>query len=140
MSFLIWLVSLKVFFLGRQITNIVELAYEMMHTICMSIRKQGRISLKLDTSKAYSRVKWSFVVKVMEKMGFLDHWVCLIWNCMSFITYSVKVNNSILDNIVPSLGLRQGDPYHHTFSYCVEKTYPPFWKKQNPLNLFTGFK
>ena len=41
-------------------------------------KSSGFIALKLDMSKAYDRVKWSFLKKIMEKMGFGASWVQLV--------------------------------------------------------------
>ena len=58
---------------GRLITDNVLVAYEMMHHI--SQKKSGRVgdlALKLDMSKAYDRVKWIWLEKIMQRLGFDD--------------------------------------------------------------------
>lgn len=40
----------------------------------------GRVALKLDMNKAYERIEWYYVIKVMRRMGFLDKWLFLIRN------------------------------------------------------------
>ena len=60
---------------GRLITNNVIVAFETMHHI--SQKKGGNVgemALKLDMSKAYDRVEWTCLDKIMEKLGFLTHW------------------------------------------------------------------
>jgi hypothetical protein len=58
---------------GRMITDNVLLAYEITHM--MHNKKGGRdglVAVKLDMSKAYDRVEWSFLERLMERMGFHD--------------------------------------------------------------------
>ena len=40
--------------------------------------KNGFMAIKLDISKAYDRVKWSFLREVMKRMGLNDKWVELV--------------------------------------------------------------
>ena len=61
------------FILDRLITDNTTVAYEMLHR--MRNRRRGKIghmAIKLDISKSYDRVEWSFVQRIMLKMGLLD--------------------------------------------------------------------
>ncbi|XP_057813460.2 uncharacterized protein LOC131027422 [Cryptomeria japonica] len=66
--------------------------------------------LKLDISKAYDKVNWNFLFKVLKTMGFGDKLIKLIGECISTVTYFVLLNGSPLENFRASRGLRQGDP------------------------------
>jgi hypothetical protein len=49
--------------------------------------KQGWATINLDMSKAYDRVEWSFLEKIMIKMRFCQEWVGLILKCVSSVSY-----------------------------------------------------
>ena len=76
-------------------------------------KKKGQRALcavKLDMHKAYDRVEWIFLEKIMTKLGFDQHWVKLIMACVTSVRYRVRFNSVETDTIIPTRGLRQGDP------------------------------
>lgn len=72
--------------------------------------KSEFMTMKLDMSKAYDRVECVFLLHLMGKMGFHTRWIGLISTCISSIAYSVLVNGEPKGNIIPTRGIRQGDP------------------------------
>lgn len=61
---------------NRLITSNALVAFEIFHF--SKNKRWGKTScftLKLDMTKAYDRVEWSFLEKMMEKMSFLAIWI-----------------------------------------------------------------
>ena len=61
----------------------------------MHCRKNGKTSslaLKLDISKVYNRVEWSFLKGIMEKMGFPKRWIERVMSCVTTPTFSIRIN------------------------------------------------
>jgi hypothetical protein len=96
---------------GRMITDNALLAFECLHYMEHGTSMNSNFcAYKLDLSKAYDRVDWSFLENTMHRIGFSHRWVQWIMACVTTVRYSVKFNGTLLEAFSPSRGLRQGDP------------------------------
>ncbi|KAI5327143.1 hypothetical protein L3X38_026539 [Prunus dulcis] len=72
-------------------------------------------------AKTYDRAEWNFICKMMEKLGFHDELVKLVFECISTVSYSLIKHGAVEDNIIPQRGIIQGDPLSpYLFLICAK--------------------
>lgn len=80
----------------------------------------SRCALKIDISKPFDTVQWSFLIKLLEAMEFyvpFIHWISL---CITTASFSVQVNGELAGYFQSERGQRQGcalSPY--LFFICM---------------------
>ena len=78
---------------GLLITDNVLVAFKIMNFISQKRSGKTRVmTLKLDMSKAFDRVEWSYLEKIMSKMGFHPRWIAMVMSCVTSFTYSIRIN------------------------------------------------
>ena len=86
-------VVLKDIVCERLIKDNVLVAHELMNHIHRKWKgKDGEMALKLDMSKAYDRVEWGCLQKIMEKLVFHEWWIRIVMACVSSVTYAIRLN------------------------------------------------
>lgn len=68
----------------------------------------SRSAVKLDISKAFDTVKWSFMEATLRAMHYLELFVTWIMRCIETSTFSVSVNGELEGFFPNSRGLCQG--------------------------------
>ena len=80
------------FLLGRQIHDVVGVIQEGMHTI--SSKGLKSTVLKIDLSKSYDRVSWTYLRVVLSKMGFVGSFISWVMSSLSSVSFSLLVNGA----------------------------------------------
>ncbi|XP_042443883.1 uncharacterized protein LOC122028980 [Zingiber officinale] len=94
---------------GRLISDNILMAQELDHKLNYHIRG-GNLILKLDMAKAYDRVQWGILFRVMAAFGFSEAVIAFIRRCVTSSWFSVLVNGQLSGFFRSQRGLRQGDP------------------------------
>lgn len=90
-------------------------------------------------SKAYDKMEWNLILLALKHFGFSSRWTNWIKECLSSVSYSVLLNGSPHGFIVPSRGLRQGDPLSPFLFVIGMEILSRLLDKAQSLSLVKGF-
>ena len=97
----------SVFVHGRSIQDNVVLTFEVIHYMKRKTRgKVGNVALKIYISKAYDRVDWSYLRKILIQLGLDPNWMSLVMWFVSTAKFSICLNGDLVGPINPERGLR----------------------------------
>ncbi|WVZ79026.1 hypothetical protein U9M48_026654 [Paspalum notatum var. saurae] len=86
-----------------------QTAFVRVHCERVSASRAGRILLKIDISKAFDTLAWSFLPEVLEACGFGARWRNWVSILLSSASSRVLPNGQPGRNILHRRGVRQGD-------------------------------
>jgi mannosylglycoprotein endo-beta-mannosidase len=76
----------------------------------LHVRKRPSVLLKVDITKAFDSVSWSFLLDILQFMGFPRRWTNWISVLLSTTNNKIALNGDHGQRICHARGLRQGDP------------------------------
>ncbi|KAE8781484.1 hypothetical protein D1007_45266 [Hordeum vulgare] len=92
---------------GRNIHDNFILVQEV--AINLHRRKSKGVIAKLDISRAFDLLSWSFLLEVLRAKGFSEHWCSRLTTLLSTASSRVLVNGSLGKKFRHAKGLRKGD-------------------------------
>ena len=106
----------------RLITDNTTVAFEVLHKMRNRRKgKRGQMAVKLDISKAYDRMEWCFLERIMAKLGLNERLIHLAKEIVTTASYSILINGEPRGHIKPSKGIKQDDPLSpYLFIMCAE--------------------
>ncbi|CAJ2637710.1 unnamed protein product [Trifolium pratense] len=102
-------------------------------------RKDGCLLFKVDFERAYDTVSWSYLERMMFKMGFSDGWITWLRTCIFQSSMSILVNGSPTADFNVGRGLRQGDPLSPFLFLIVAEGLAGLMRKAVELGKFKGY-
>jgi hypothetical protein len=66
------------------------------------------------------------------KLGFSPEWIKAVMRCVTQVRYAVRVNGELTSLVLPTRGIRQGDPISpYLFLLCTEGLSSPLFQKEH---------
>uniref|UniRef100_M0ZKY9 RNA-directed DNA polymerase (Reverse transcriptase) n=1 Tax=Solanum tuberosum TaxID=4113 RepID=M0ZKY9_SOLTU len=123
---------------GRSITENVLLAREIIRDIHRR-DKLHNVVVKLGMAKAYDRVSWKYLLKVLRCFGFSERIINVVLRLISNNWYSMLVNGQSFGFFQSSRGLKQGDPLSPTLFIIAAEVLSMSLNKLFEDQVFRGY-
>ena len=107
---------------SKLISDNILVAFETLHSMQKHKENDNYMAIKVDMSRTYDKVQWSYLEVVMKKKGFEERWIKLMMVYVKTITYSILVNGESKGLINLTRGIHQEDPFSpFLFLLCMER-------------------
>ena len=103
------------FIRGRSILDNYTLVQQLAKSFHAA--KAPTVLLKLDIARAFDTVSWSFLIELMQFLGFGHVWINLVCLLLSSASTRILVNGNPGEDIYHHRGVRQGDPFRLCYSF-----------------------
>jgi hypothetical protein len=108
------------FIQGRNIEDCICLASEAINLLNKKAFG-GNVALKIDISKAFDTLDWSFLLKVLKQFGFNSQFCQWIKVILSSANLSISINGTLHNFFKCTRGVRQGDPISPLLFFLAEE-------------------
>lgn len=79
------------------------------------------MAIKTDMEKAYDRIEWDLLLKVLKNFGFHSKGIWWVEQCITMASFAIILNGGPFERINPPRGIKQGDPLSPSlFILCSE--------------------
>ncbi|XP_022752295.1 uncharacterized protein LOC111301045 [Durio zibethinus] len=93
---------------GRNGCDNCIIIQELVHSFKTKKGGLGHMIVKLDLEKAYDKLEWGFIRKVLTFFNLPKSWISLIMSCVSSSSISILMNEGMLKKFKPSRGKAEG--------------------------------
>lgn len=121
---------------GCQILDDIILTHEVIHSLKQT--KNPGMLLKIDLSKAFDKLSWSYMRQILAAYGFSPTWIRWVMSLISSSFYSILVNGLPSRPFSPSRGICQGDPLSPFLFVLMAKGLSCFIKQALHLQQIQG--
>lgn len=94
---------------GRNITDNIIIAQEVIYSMRKKSGRIGWMAIKVDLEKAFDRLRWDFIEETLWDVGLPNVMVDLIIKCISTPSMQILWNGKPSSPFFPKRGIRQGD-------------------------------
>lgn len=103
-------------------------------------KKMREMAIKLDMSKAYDRIEWSYLNAILKSLGFTERWISLIILCVMSVQYFVLVDGKSRETFTPTIRLRQDDTLSSYFFLYSAKGFSFLMDQANKREALKGLE